>query len=66
MCQTIDAGVSRPIKPAMAEQWNDWLDSEGVQKGNAMATPPCELIMTWVVEAHWTLKTETCKKHGKK
>jgi phage-related protein len=62
LCQPIDVGVNRPIKHAMAEQWEDWIDSEGVQNGNVMATPPRELIATWVVEAYWTLKTETCKK----
>ena len=62
LCQPIDVGVNRPIKHAMAEQWEDWIDSEGVQNGNVMATPPHELIATWVVEAYWTLKTETCKK----
>ena len=62
LCQPIDVGVNRPIKHAMAEQWEDWTDAEGVQNGNSMSTPPRELIATWIVEAYWTLKTETCKK----
>ena len=62
LCQPIDVGVNRPIKHAMAEQWEDWIDSKGVQNHNVMATSPHELIATWVVKAYWTLKTETCKK----
>ncbi len=62
LCQPIDVGVNRPIKHAMAEQWEDWIDSEGVQNGNAMATPHHELIVTWLVKVYWTLKMDTCKK----
>jgi len=49
----------------MTDQWDDWLDSEGVQKGNALATPSHELIAMWVIEAYWTLKTEICKREWK-
>ena len=58
--------MNRPIKQVMAEQWEDLLDSEGVQNSNAMAIPPCELIATWVVEGYLMLKTESCKKAWKK
>ena len=40
LCQPINVGVNGPIQQAMVEQWKDWLDSKGVHKGNAMATPP--------------------------
>ena len=39
LCQLIDVGVDRHVEQAMAEKQEDWLDCEGVQNGNAIATP---------------------------
>ena len=30
LCQSIDVGVNKPIKNKVAEQWEDWVDMEGV------------------------------------
>ena len=66
LCQPIDVGVNKPIKNKVAEQWEDWVDTEGVQKGEEMKTPSRELIANWVGEAYWTLNEKTCQNAWKK
>jgi hypothetical protein len=66
LCQPIDVGVNKPIKNKVAEQWEDWVDMEGVQQGKEMKTPSREVIANWVGEAYWTLNEETCKNAWKK
>jgi hypothetical protein len=66
LCQPIDVGVNRPVKSALEDKWEDWIDAENLSDGNAMTTPSRELIATWVVEAYWMLHTEICKNAWKK
>ena len=66
MCQPIDIGINKPIEIKVAEQWEDWVDTEGVKRGKEMKTPSHEDIANWVGEAYWTLNTETCKKAWRK
>lgn len=48
-------GVNRQIKMTLADQWDDWLDTEfegaGVENGGIIKTS-CKWIATWVVEAY--------------
>ena len=66
LCQPIDIGVNKPIKIKVAEQWEDWVDTEGVKRGKEMKTPLREDIANWVGEAYWTINTETCKNAWRK
>ena len=66
LCQPIDVGVNRPVKSALEDKWEDWIDAENLSDGNAMTTPSRELIATWVVEAYWMLHTVICKNAWKK
>ena len=66
LCQPIDVGVNRPVKSALEDKWEDWIDAENLSDGNAMTTPSRELIATWVVEAYWMLHTEISKNAWKK
>ena len=66
LCQLIDVGVNRPIKHAMAEQWEDWIDSEGVQNSNAMTTPPHELIAIGSSKHTGPSKRRPARKLGQK
>ncbi len=50
LCQPIDIGVNKPIKIKVAEQWEDWVDTEGVKRGKEMKTPLHEDIANWVGE----------------
>ena len=43
LCQPIDIGINKPIKKLVPEQWEEWVDTEGVGEGTAMKTP-----FTWV------------------
>ena len=66
LCQPIDIGVNKPIKIKVAEQWEDWVDTEGVRQGKEMKTPLREDIANWVGEAYWTINTEACKNAWRK
>ena len=66
LCQPIDVGVSKPVKSAFADQWDDWLDVGVLTDGNTMATPSHKLIATWVVKAYWMLESEICHNAWKK
>ncbi len=66
LCQPVDISINKPIKIKVAEQWEDWVDMEGVQKGKKMNTPSCENIANWVGKAYWTLNTEMCKNAWRK
>ena len=61
LCQPVDIGINKPIKKLVAEQWKEWVDTEGVREGTAMKTPSQELISLWVGEAYWMLNMEMCK-----
>ena len=66
LCQPIDIGINKPIKKLVAEQWEEWVDTEGVGEGKAMKTSSCELISSWVGEAYWMLNTQMCKNAWRK
>lgn len=50
LCQPIDIGVQKPIKNALLEQWEDWMDTEEVGEGRKIKTTSCQIIITWVVD----------------
>ncbi len=54
-------GVNKPIKNKMANKWEDWLEEEEVQNGEALMMPSRKLIASWVVETYRTLDVEKCK-----
>jgi len=66
LCQPNGIGINKPIKIKVAEQWEDWVDTKGVQKGNEMKTPLGEDIANWVGEAYWMLNMEMCKNAWRK
>ena len=48
LCQPIDIGTNKPIKIKVVEQWEDWVDMEGVKRDKEMKTPSRENIANWV------------------
>ena len=42
LCHPIDVGMNKPIKNLVAEQWEDWVDKEGIREGREMKTPSRE------------------------
>ncbi len=61
MYQPIDIGINKPIKKLVAEQWEEWVDTEGVGESRAIKHPSRELISSWVGDTYWTLNMETWK-----
>ena len=71
LCQPIDVGINRPIKAALADMWEDWLETEVLENEEDegvinIETPSRELIANWVVEAYWMLDEEKCKNAWRK
>lgn len=71
LCQPIDVGINRPIKAALADMWEDWLETEVLENEENegvinIETPSRELIANWVVEAYWMLDEEKCKNAWRK
>ena len=68
LCQPIDVGINRPIKAALSDMWEDWLEMEVVENDGVfqIQTPSRELIANWVVEVYWMLDEEKCKNAWRK
>ncbi len=54
-CHSVDVGINRPIKRAITNKWEDWLDAERLKNGIVIKTSPQEYIATWVIEAYLLL-----------
>ena len=66
LCQLVDIGVNKPNKIKVAEQCEDWVDTEGVKRGKEMKTPLRKDIANQVEEAYLMLNTGFCKNAWRK
>ena len=51
LCEPIDVSINKLVKVGLEDQWEDWLDAEGLKYGKAMVAPSCKSIATWIVGA---------------
>ena len=66
LCQPINISVNKPIKIKVMEQWEDWVDMEGVQKCNKMKTPSHEDIANGLEKRTGCPIWKCARMHGEK
>ena len=66
LCQPLDVGINKPLKVHIRRMWNEWMIKKGILDGKAVP-PTRELIVQWIIDSWWKLKTENIKnswRHG--
>ncbi len=68
LCQPIDVGINRPIKAALVDMWEDWLEMEVLENDGVfqIQTPSLEFNANRVVEVYLMLDEEKCKNAWRK
>jgi hypothetical protein len=58
LCQPVDVGVNHPIKKAMTEQWEDWMNEGDGVDAWAAKTSSCQLVAEQIIRSYMSISQE--------
>ncbi len=64
LCQLVNVGFNKPLKDCIFEEWEDWMNHEGLVNGKA---PTCNNVVHWNLDAYNAISNKIVRKawrHG--